>query len=124
MTVVTAVVAKFTLAGIHAWPAAPSHRSYLRQPHRHLFWFDVRVPVSHGDRAIEVHDLADRARAFILDWRRASPPTPVDFGTLSCEQIATALAEHLLGHYTDAGFVAVAVLEDGEAGASVVRHVA
>ena len=123
----TAVKIKFTLPGIHHWPDAPPRREYLKQPHRHLFYFEVSVQVKKDDREIEFHDLQHLAKTVIIETyeRDREDRENIQFGTESCEMIAAKLMSHLEGELdlrpeTEAIMV-VQVTEDDENGARVVR---
>lgn len=107
------IFVRFEQVGFHCWPDAPSHRAYLRTPHRHLFAIEVSTPVDHDERDIEFHDLRDEAAAIF----RSLAISKQDFGTQSCETLARRLAMQLADRY--ARTVSVIVSEDGECGASV-----
>lgn len=104
---------RFTFEGLHCWPDAPAHRTYLASDHRHLFHFEVSIEVMHDDREIEFHDLMDLCKDFVL--MRLGPP---DFGPKSCEHMARQLADYLRGRWPNR-YGMVKVFEDGEAGAEV-----
>lgn len=107
------VEARCTFEGWHRWPTAPPHRSYLRASHRHLFHVEARVHVLHDDRQVECHDL----RELVLEALEVASRGG-DFGTMSCEQIASYVADHLHERLAPPGW-RVAVYEDGEVGAIV-----
>lgn len=102
---------RFASPSLHYWANAPENRSYLRQPHRHLFHVRVDIEVRHNEREIEFHDLLDAAKQFwplkedgCVDW--------------SCETMAKELAESLAFNYPGRE-IEVEVSEDGECGAVV-----
>lgn len=103
--------------GWHNWPDAPERRVYLRASHRHMFWYEVRVPVTDlgDDRGIEFHDL--------LDFCRTATQGP-SLGPNSCEMLARALGQEIQGWIEGEGHshrsVEVTVSEDNECGATVV----
>jgi len=101
------IFVRFTAPGFHHWAGASGERSYLAQPHRHLFNVEARVAVSHDDREIEFHDLLDFARAQFGEG---------DFGESSCERLARKLAKKMARRYGRA--CCVSVSEDGEVGAT------
>lgn len=112
MTRTSTVWATVRLPGFHRWPLAHAGREYLADRHRHLFGLRAEVSVSHSDRDVEFHDLADDLRL----WWGPSPAR--ECGVRSCEDLA-----HQLGQYlTDKGYrvVAVTVDEDGECGATAL----
>lgn len=107
---------KFRQVGYHCWPDAPNRRQYLRFRHRHTF--HVRVELSaplDGRRSVEFHDLAEHCRTVFRDV--ALRGTMSDYGTMSCEQIADAMARRISRVYGTV--VGVSVSEDGECGAIV-----
>ena len=113
MGAITWAVVRFTRPGFHRWPAADTvlggRRAYLGQIHRHLFHVEARVQVVHGDREIEFHELLDFCTAQF---------TGGNFGTQSCEMLASAL-RHDLETRHPGRLVTVSVFEDGEVGAVV-----
>lgn len=110
----TTITATTHVVGLHCWPTAPDRRAYLRAPHRHVFGLAVEVSVEHSDRFVEWHDLADDARAVLASLGTDYHPqtTLVDFGRMSCEELAS---ETLLG-LTRMGYAVrkVSVDEDRE----------
>jgi len=110
----TFVVASFVVEGIHCWPECPLEEvSFLRSPHRHLFFFRMRKAVTHDDRDVEIIMLARAAKLFI----QQTHPTVdgcSDFGRQSCEM----LAQKVLAMFD---CDAVEVLEDNENGAVVTK---
>lgn len=88
----TFISAKITIPGLHRWPTAHDSRAYLRDMHRHLFHVTVIIPVSHNERDVEFHDLAEMVRRLILqdiatDFRDGL----AHFGERSCETLAEQL---------------------------------
>lgn len=111
------IVVRLTVPGLHYWTDAPPRRSYLRTPHRHLFYITVATSVDHDNREVELHDLMELTRAAIPGHPATSDPTIRHFGSMSCEQIATEIARALVAALKRS--VTVHVLEDNEAGAMV-----
>jgi len=102
-------VVRFTSPGFHHWNGATGEREYLASPHRHLFFVEVSVEVSHDDREIEFHDL--------LDWCRSEFGSG-DFGGQSCEMLARGLLEKIVRRFGKRRTI-VSVFEDNEVGAVV-----
>ena len=100
---------KFTSPGFHRWPEASGKREYLKERHRHLFYYEVRMQVNHGDRDVEFHDLMDEAKQIVCEE---------EHGDKSCEQIAYQIIDKLKEKYADRQ-ISVSVFEDNEAGAIV-----
>lgn len=105
-------VARTTVEGLHCWASQPAGapRTYLAQPHRHLFTIEVGIPVSHGDREVEILALAATARQTLAKHYGRAVDGEVQFGARSCEDIATFLGEALSAAF-------VRVYEDDENGA-------
>lgn len=123
--------------GFHFWKDAPNSVAFLRDPHRHEFHVKVTVVVSHSDRAVEFITLKRAVDVFIhnrqwclmkdddIVYMNDEPvmlgPLANSFETaysLSCEQIADAIGQHLRRE----GYAvkAVEVSEDGENGGKVI----
>lgn len=111
---------RFQQEGWHCWPDAPDNVSYLRDSHRHMFWYEVRVGVGRTeyDRGIEFHTL--------LKFCREQAQGP-NLGANSCEMLALAMAEIVQAwcndvdtqHFPCWRTVTVTVSEDNECGATV-----
>lgn len=104
------IFVRFDHVGFHRWPAAPDHRKYLRELHRHLFKVTVIVEVEHDDREIEFHDVLDLARNSFVSMAESA----------SCETMARAVAGTMVAHLKRP--VTVIVSEDGECGAVVEQQ--
>jgi hypothetical protein len=61
-TTTMTITVRWTHPGFHAWPEAPPNRAYLRDRHRHLFYYELTIPVTHADRQVEFHDLLEYAK--------------------------------------------------------------
>lgn len=106
------VYAKFKVDGLHCWPEAPN---YLKHPHRHLFYFELKAGVGGDNREIEFIKMGSLAKNYV-ETNVVYPDDPV---TKSCEQMAIQLilwAQSLYG--VDREYI-VKVEEDGENGAEV-----
>lgn len=97
------VVVTFAVPGFHYWPGAPDSVAFLRDRHRHVFWFKCWKRVSHDNRDIEIITLKNEIQA----WAQHG-----EFGSSSCEQLARFAVDRF-------GLTACEVLEDGENGAKV-----
>jgi hypothetical protein len=106
----------FDKVGFHRYPDAPEEVAYLRDVHRHVFKFKVRISVFHNDREIEFH--------MFKNWLTSlyeGGDLNVDFK--SCEMLATDLLCKVLDKYDcSARMVLVDVSEDGECGATLESH--
>lgn len=96
-------------AGFHSYPDAPSSVAYLRQPHRHIFYITVYLPVDDlSSRELEFH--------MVKTLLESKLPIFVNFNdTGSCEDICRdvhRMCQALLGISCP-----VMVSEDNENGA-------
>lgn len=95
---------------VHCWPEAPEEVGYLKYPHRHQFYIDSEIEVFHDDRELEFimvqHDIEEFLKSQHFELRT------------SCEQIARAVAQHIIERY-GIRKVVVSVREDNEHGARV-----
>ena len=50
------IVVNLQFEGVHRWDRADSipEVSFLKNPHRHIFWVTLKKEVSHADREIEI----------------------------------------------------------------------
>lgn len=108
-TIAAEIVVRFSVEGFHRWPGAPGNRYYLANIHRHLFYLEVTLAVTHDDREVEFHDL--------LDFCRVEFPGG-DMGFMSCEMMARNLLTKIAQRW-DGRAICVSVFEDNEVGAMV-----
>lgn len=111
----------FQKEGIHRYPAAATDPnlctageydvSFLANPHRHIFHFNISIEVFHNDRDIEFIQfkrwLESLYNKDILE---------LDFK--SCEMISDDLYEQIASRYPDRN-IEITVSEDGENGATI-----
>lgn len=110
----TYAIARVQMPGLHAWATQPPNapRPYLAHDHRHMFHIEVAVPVSHGDREVEILELGQRVRKLLGTSFARTSWGEVAFEARSCEHIAEIIATKLGGPVAW-----VRVFEDGENGA-------
>jgi hypothetical protein len=112
------VTAKFEVEGFHNWPEAPDGLIFLRTQHRHMFHVEVAVEVTEVNRQVEIILLRKQAeRVFKSLAKSLANGVGIDFGSRSCEMLASELGLILIEQ--DLAVAAVSVLEDGENGATV-----
>ena len=104
------VIVRVQAPGFHNWPDAPHAVDYLRSRHRHLFTFRVEWLVDHEERQVEFHI----AQGWIREALSRAGTIPIEFGPMSCESIAIALAKELPQKPA-----AIEIWEDDECGARV-----
>lgn len=101
------IIVNLQFEGIHNWPDCPIDEvSFLKYPHRHIFYICGKKEVTHNDRDIEIIQLK-RQMSDHLKYEIDS-----DLGSTSCE----SLAERLLNDF-DLDYCSV--LEDNENGAEI-----
>lgn len=89
------VCATVRIPAFHSWPDAPDDVAYLRHQHRHLLTVRVWMPVSHGDRDIEFHQLQRAVRVLLLALLpHPAQPGELQLGNRSCEHVAQLLVSH------------------------------
>ena len=104
------IVVKFAVEGIHCWPECPiPDVSFLRDPHRHMFYVKATKLVTHNDRDVEIIMLK-RDMMHFLNADFANSKGTHNFGRMSCEEIAEGLIKEF-------DLKSCEVLEDNENGA-------
>ena len=79
---------------VHNWPNCDIPEViYLLQEHRHTFKIACRKEVTHGDRDIEFIKFKHTIQDYIYAMWWSGLYRCHDFGSMSCEQIATKLLE-------------------------------
>ena len=107
------IIIRTRFEGIHCWPNCPyPDVAFLKNPHRHEFWVEMEIEVTHNDRDVEFI----KAKR-LLDGYIAEVLTE-NLGTRSCEDIAESIMD--CGLFDPC--VSVTVLEDGENGAKVSKE--
>lgn len=113
----TRIVIKFSVQGLHFWNTCNIESvSYLKNTHRHLFYFRCEKEVTHNDRQIEIIEFKSR----ILEWLNHTYQCPnscnhLNFQSLSCEDIAMQTLNKFNLDLCE-------VLEDNENGAIVTTE--
>lgn len=115
------VAAKFEVVGFHQWSGAPEVVHYLRDLHRHVFKFTVRVRISdqpgEDQRLVEYHQLKRFSLDVLSGFFDRNAHNEFLFGERSCEAIAAATGSALRAYRVDVE--AVEVWEDDENGSCV-----
>lgn len=110
---------RFDVEGFHKYPDASKNHGdrvkFLEQPHRHIFKFNCKKRVNHDNRDEEFILLKREALEYINRTYPIFETRVYDFGSLSCEMIATRLLKQF-------DFDSVEVSEDGENYAVVEKH--
>jgi len=107
----TFILIKTQFEAIHHWPGCPHDDvAFLRDKHRHIFHVKAKAAVNHDDRDIEFIQF----KRAVTDYLR-NHFDRADLGATSCEMMCGELLEAF------PEMVEVAVWEDAENGAQVVR---
>lgn len=109
------IIVTIQVEGLHSWPECPIEEvSFLKYPHRHIFFIKAKKNVSHSDRDIEIIQLKRKIQYYLLQKYGIGFKARLgcDFGRMSCEMIAEELIEKFNLNY-------VSVLEDNENGAEI-----
>jgi len=94
----TEVIVTIYVQGFHYWEDARDTVQFLKDKHFHNFRIVVYKGVDELDREIEFFEFAEKLRSFIsrrFPVSSSSVVTGLDFGTMSCEQIAKVLVEEM-----------------------------
>jgi hypothetical protein len=103
---------KYEIEGIHRWKDCPFEDvSYLRDYHRHVFCFDVKMEVFQEDRDIEFI----RLKKDLETYTKELLDKPVD---LSCEAMARLVLEYCQETYGNRHYD-IYVSEDNENGGGI-----
>lgn len=103
-------VIKFQREMYHCWAGAPDEVSFLRNKHRHLFYFEVKIQQFGDDRDLEYFILSRKIQQW-FDKQKWKEET-------SCEMFAMKIKVWLEVTYPDR-LAEVSVFEDNENGALI-----
>lgn len=89
----TEIIVTVLIPGFHYWEDAHEQVDFLKVTHFHNFEIVAYKAVTNLDREVEYFEFADKLRSFINKRFpiHNSAPKAVDFGTMSCEQIAQVI---------------------------------
>lgn len=111
----TTIIVKLQLEGFHYWEDAPEPVEFLRDLHRHIFWFECHKQVSHDDRDIEIILFKRSVMEYLQEkYSERDGINTLLFQGMSCEMIAKDLLLRF-------NLSSCTVLEDNENGATVSR---
>lgn len=111
----TKIVVRLQVEGIHNWPDAAKvfpEVSFLSDPHRHIFFIELKKRVYHDDRDIEFIMFKRDVQDYLHKKYYDNTKRCYFFSSMSCEMIAKELLKEF-----DCDFVSV--FEDNENGAEV-----
>ena len=107
----TNIIVTLQMEGFHRWDGAFEEVAFLKDDHRHIFHFELEVPVQHDDRDVEIILFKRIVQRILID-RYGDSNGVLQLGSKSCEMLAKEL---LVVFECDR----VKVTEDGENGAVV-----
>ncbi len=110
----TNIIINTQVEGIHSWPECNIEEvSFLKYPHRHIFYITAKKEVTHLDRDIEIIQLKRAINEYLLKrYDFTGDFNVLNFKNDSCEMIAKDLMEEFNLNYCS-------VLEDNENGAEI-----
>ena len=114
------VMIRHRFAGLHCWPDCPyENLSFLRYPHRHLFYITVGLEVTDSDREIEFLKAKSKLEIYLDDYKDTKNQSICwDLGSKSCEMLGEEIGNYMnLIYLNQVSFVEV--WEDNENGARI-----
>jgi hypothetical protein len=107
----TTIICRLQLEGLHKWSKCPFEQvKFLRDEHRHIFWFECEKVVHHDDRDVEFIMFKREITKYLVD--KYDDGECLKFNNMSCEMIAKELVEKY-------DLERCSVFEDNENGAVV-----
>lgn len=105
----TFIKVRTNFEGFHHYPNAGKidpRIKFLEDEHRHIFYVDVKISVTHLDRELEF---------FLVKWALQDFIKGGSMDHMSCEMIATSiLDDHLIPKYGNNRYYEIVVSEDNE----------
>lgn len=95
MTMQRFVKIKSDITGFHKWAEAPRDVKFLADRHRHLFTIEVVLLTSSDNRAVEFFQAKRKLNSIITNTFEHNEFNEIEFGSLSCEDIAEAVCKGL-----------------------------
>lgn len=114
---------KTNFRGTHNWENCPLKEvGFLAEPHRHVFYVDLTVPVGHDDRQLEFFIIQDFMDDAIRSLYGCPESLVYKLDSRSCEMIAKEIIGEIRGYtgLNDLDWIRCFVSEDNENGAGVV----
>jgi hypothetical protein len=114
---------KTQFEGMHRWANCPIDAvSFLKNDHRHLFYVNLTLPVSHDDRDLEFFVVKSALNKSIKGLYHKDHVGIQHLGSCSCEMIAKEIIEDLLllDTFKNLAWIRCTVSEDDENSAGVM----
>mgnify|MGYP001386866485 CR=1 FL=1 len=105
----TYIIVRTSFRGIHSWREAPLAVEFLKAIHRHTFYVEAKIPVTHNDRQLEFFLVQED----LDNYLKKRFPKPL-IGQVSCEMIASDIVDYLSDKYGIKKGITVTVSEDNE----------
>lgn len=107
------IIISFNLEALHFWETCDIPEvSYLKNLHRHVFYFVCKKEVNHNDRDIEFIQLKHTMISFMESVFYDTNLKCLNFSSRSCEDLAQLL-------YNKYQLIYCSCLEDNENGAEI-----
>lgn len=117
------VIIKTQFEGLHLWADAPDEVGYLRSQHRHIFYVEATISVTHDDRELEFIMVQHTLNNIIDSYKRAKLDEVngvlKDVNLGSCEMMCRHIIEKLTEKYGNR-YYGVKVSEDNENGGELI----
>ena len=107
----TTIIVRTQFNGCHRYVDAPDAVEYLRNPHRHIFYVEVEMTVTHADRELEFILVKGKLNEYLRTY-----PFKME---ASCEHMADAICMFLSDTYGAQREIKCCVYEDNENGGCV-----
>ncbi len=105
------IVVRLQFEAIHKWGKCPYEDvAFLRHPHRHIFYVEIKIPVTSSDREIEFIRFKRDVSSFIQSHFHMK-----NLGNMSCEMICERIIDKFNFIHT------ISVFEDNENGAVIEK---
>jgi len=105
------IIVKTSFEGFHYWKDAPIEVGFLKNLHRHIFYVEAKISVSHSNRALEFFTVQHFIEDHLINKFRK---LGCNLKEMSCEMIAEEILNAICIQYRIKKGVSVTVSEDGE----------
>lgn len=117
----TFIAVKTTFEGIHEWSECSlSEVQFLKNAHRHIFYVEVILPVTHDDRQLEFFIVKAQLQDIINKFPKNGYTHIYHLGQKSCEMIADIFIDELRIVYPMIKSIQCKISEDKENAAIVL----
>lgn len=110
------IIVRGQYEGFHKYADAPTPVEFLRNEHRHMFHWEVRIEVFHDDRELEFFLVKHEVEIQLHYWLNCMQRRNLG----SCEMQAEQILDIVRKRYGDQRRVIVSVSEDKESDGVVI----